>query len=381
MIDLNGDDVHTWISAYTPGNSVYLQEDGTLLRTGSLNNSNRFDSTGGSGGIIEKMNWQSNVLWSFEHCSEFYCQHHDVEQLPNGNILIIVWEYISDVEAVEIGRDPNYIYDNELWPDSIIEVDPDTDEIVWEWHMTDHLIQDFDSLKVNYGIVADHPELIDLNYGDGNADITHVNSIDYNEDFDQIILSVHGFDEFWVIDHSTTTLEAASHEGGIYGMGGDLLYRWGNPAAYRAGDQDDQVFYRQHDAQWIEAGLPGAGNILVYNNGSGRPDGAYSTVDEIAPDINGDGSYPLVTGSAFGPATKEWTYIADNPTDFYSQRISGAQRLPNGNTLICEGRSGYLFEVTYDGDIVWSYQNTDGTRVYRAYRYPKDYEGLSELGP
>ncbi len=377
LIDTDESVVHTWTSSYRPGNSAYLLEDGTLLRTGSLVNGNRFIGTGGIGGIVEKLDWNGNVDWSYSLATDDSCLHHDVEFLPNGNILIIAWEYKSSDEAVAAGRNPSLLADGELWPDKIIEVNPIDDTIVWEWHVWDHLVQNYDSTKANFETVADHPELIDLNYvnnPNGIADWNHVNSVDYNAELDQIILSVHGFDELWVIDHSTTTAEAASHFGGTYGKGGDLLYRWGNPTAY--GASGDHEFFGQHDAQWIPSDIPGAENILVFNNGQGR---GYSTVEEIVPSINPDGSYPTTVGQAFGPASQEWIYQAPTPTDFYSQNISGAQRLSNGNTLICSGANGYIFEVTHDGIIVWTYQNTDGTSVFRVYKYPYDYSGLSQL--
>jgi hypothetical protein len=380
LVDTNESIAHTWTSNYRPGNSAYLLTDGTLLRTGRLTNENRFSGTGGMGGIVEKLDWNSNVTWSFSYATDEYCLHHDVEQLPNGNILMIAWEYIPFAEAEVAGRNMNLLSDGELWPDTIIEVNPSNDSIVWEWHVWDHLIQDYDNTKKNYGTVAQHPELIDLNPVDnptGVADWNHINSVDYNAELDQIILSVHGFDEFWVIDHSTTTATAASHSGGTYNKGGDILYRWGNPTAY--GVSGNQEFYAQHDAQWIPSGAPGAGNILVFNNGQGRSDGNYSTVEEIVPDINSDGSYPITIGQAFGPSSQQWIYEATTPTDFYGQNISGAQRLSNGNTLICEGPSGYIFEVTSDGNVVWTYQNTDGGAVFRVYKYPYGYSGLSQL--
>lgn len=377
LIDTEKDVAHTWTSSYKPGNSGYLLEDGTLLRTGNVQNGNRFSATGGVGGIVEKIDWNSNVTWSYTYATDDSCQHHDVEQLPNGNILMIAWEYKSLAEAEAAGRNPNLLVDGELWPDTIIEVDPSDDTVVWTWHVWDHLIQEYDSSKANSGTVSDHPELIDLNYvanTRAGADWNHVNAVDYNADLDQIIISVHGFNEFWVIDHSTTTEEAAMHSGGTYGKGGDLLYRWGNPDAY--GASDNQRFYGQHDSQWIPPGLSGAGNILVFNNGQGR---GYSTVEEIVPDLNSDGSYPITIGQTFGPSSQKWIYKATTPTDFYSQNISGAQRLSNGNTLICSGANGYIFEVTDDGTVVWTYQNTFGTPVFRVYKYPYDYSGLSQL--
>ena len=378
LIDTDESVAHTWTSDYTPGNSAYLLEDGTLLRTGKISNGNRFADTGGVGGVVERFDWDGSVNWSYSLATDEECLHHDVEFLPNGNILMIAWEHKTSGEAVAAGRDFSLLADGELWPDKIIEVDPSTNNIVWEWHVWDHLIQDYDIAKSNYGTIDEHPELIDLNYvgsSRGVADWNHTNSIDYNEDFDQIILSVHGFDEFWVIDHSTTTAEAASHYGGTYGKGGDILYRWGNPETY--GVLGDHVFYGQHDAQWISSGSPGSGNILVFNNGQNRPQGNYSTVEEIVPDVNPDGSYPLTIGQASGPLSQEWIYMAPNHTDFYAQNISGAQRLPNGNTLICEGANGYVFEVTNDGTVVWTYQDTGA--IFKVIKYPYDYSGLSDL--
>ncbi len=380
LVDTDDSVAKTWTSSYRPGNSAYLLEDGTLLRTGKVANGNRFVTTGGAGGIVEKIDWDSTVSWSYQIADDTECLHHDVEYLPNGNILMIVWEYKTFTEAETAGRNPSLLSDGELWPDKIIEVDPTDDSIVWEWHVWDHLVQNYDSLKDNYGTVADHPELLDLNYvsnPNGIADWNHVNAVAYNAEFDQIILSSHSFDEFWVIDHSTTTAEAASHSGGTYGKGGDILYRWGNPGAYGASGTHE--FYGQHDTCWIPSGIPGAGNILVFNNGQGRPEGNYSTVEEIVPDVNENGSYSVTVGQAFGPISQKWIYEAPTSTDFYGQNISGAQRLSNGNTLICEGPNGYIFEVTYDGTIVWAYQNTDGKAVFRVYKYAYDYSGLSQL--
>lgn len=376
LIDSDGNAVHTWESSYRPGNAVYLLENGDLLRTGNVTSSS-FD-TGGAGGIVQILDENSNVTWEFAYSSSDVRLHHDIEMMPNGNILMIAWELKSEAEAIAAGRDPSLLNDGELWPDHIIEVNP-AGNIVWEWHVWDHLIQDYDPGQANYGVVADHPELIDINYTmrgrqAGGADWNHTNSIDYNAELDQIILSVRNWNEIWIIDHSTTTAEAASHSGGNSGMGGDLLYRWGNPQAYDAGNASDQKLFAQHDATWIEDGYPGAGNILIFNNGTGRD---YSSVDEITPPVNEDGSYSLNSGEAFGPTDFTWTYVAENPTDFYAERISGAQRLENGNTLVCEGTNGRFFEVTPAGEIVWEYQ-LENAHVFRVTRYTSDYPGIPD---
>jgi hypothetical protein len=381
LIDDDGDTVHTWNSDYRPGNAVYLLEDGDLLRTGKLPDDTPFADTGGVGGTVQRIQPDGTISWEYEHASSTYQLHHDVEILPNGNLLMIAWELKTQAEAISAGRDPSLLSDGELWPDHVIEVAPNDNSIVWEWRAWDHLVQDYDETKPNYGVVGDHPELIDLNYvspgpQSGGADWNHTNSIDYNAELDQILLSVRNFSEIWIIDHSTTTAQAASHSGGNSGHGGDLLYRWGNPQAYDAGSAADQQLFVQHDAQWIESGSPGAGHILVFNNGQGRSDGDYSSVDEIVPPLDGSGAYTL-SGSVYGPAAPTWSYTAPTPTDFYAANISGAQRLPDGNTLVCDGPSGYFFEVTDAGQTVWSYQYSgDPGAVFRVTRYAADYPGL-----
>jgi hypothetical protein len=398
LIDNCGKLVHSWTSSYKPGNSVYLLENGQLLRTGNSQNQN-FQNAGGAGGIIELFDAQSNVLWSYTISDNNNLQHHDIEYLPNGNILAIVWTKKTESEAIEAGRNPSSVTDY-LWSEKIVEINPENNEIIWEWHVWDHLVQDYDVNQQNYGVVSDNPGLINLNYyfGVGSEDWLHFNSIDYNPDLDQIVISVHNFHEIWIIDHSTTTIEASSHAGGNSGRGGDLLFRWGNPQAYDMGTVNDQVFFAQHDARWIESGYPDDGKIMVYNNGVNRPEGNYSSVDMIIPALNGN-NYEVNTNGNYLPEALYWQYVANEPTDFYSQSISGASQLANGNVLICEGESGHFFEVTSDGDIVWDYispVSIDGpmtqgdepggmppqgnpNSVFRISRYSPDYSGLNNL--
>ena len=246
-----------------------------------------------------------------------------------------------------------------LLPDYLIEVKPTLPyggTIVWEWHIWDHMIQDFSAAKNNFGVVASHPELIDVN-GPGikiPQFWNHVNGIDYNAVLDQIMISVRGNSELMVIDHGITRTQAATHAGGRYGKGGDILYRWGYAQQYDRGTGNDRKLYQQHHTHWIEPGLPGAGNILIFNNGLGR---GYSSVDEIVPPASSSGAYTITGNAAFGPTAATWTYVGSPTSSFFSGEISGAQRLPNGNTLITEGVKGNLFEVTSAGEIVWRYVN------------------------
>ncbi|KYK19972.1 hypothetical protein AYK24_04485 [Thermoplasmatales archaeon SG8-52-4] len=351
LLESNKEINHTWPSSYTPGEAVYLLEDGSILRAIKLSLAG-----GGAGGGVQRITWEGDLIWDFRYNTDDYLSHHDIEPLPNGNILMIAWETMTRAEALDAGRDPNKLFGNYLWPDHVIEVEPtgpSSGDIVWEWHAWDHMIQDYDSDKKNYGVVEDHPELIDINFGSSTNDWMHSNSIDYHPEFDQIILSVHNFNEIWVIDHSTTTEEAAGHTGGNSGMGGDILYRWGNPRAYKRGSITDQKFFGQHDASWVEPGCPGEGNILVFNNGNGRPGVDYSSIDEIVPPVDESGNYEITIGEPFGPDEQIWIYN----TDFYAWYIGGAQRMPNGNTLICTGPTGKILDVNYDKEIVWQYQN------------------------
>lgn len=339
LIDMEGRVVNTWESDYRT-TSNYLLEDGSLVRNASLPNTSATMNAGGGTGRIERFDWDGNLIWHFELNEPKGVDgnmrlHHDIQIMPNGNILAIAWEYLSDETAIAMGRDPAVFDDPSegVWPEAIIEIEPDLDsgvggEIVWSWHVKDHLIQDVDPTKENFGVVEDHPELIDFNYvvtGDGAtaklADWNHANALHYDPQLDQIVMSVRSQSELWVIDHSTTTEEAASHSGGNSGKGGDLLYRWGNEAAYRSGIRDDQQLFFQHDTQFIGDGLDGAGNFLIYNNGWNRPDGtSYSSADEIVPPrVNEQFHLAQLMDGSMGDVVSFATYTAPA----HSQPIAG----------------------------------------------------------
>ena len=351
LIDRNGTINHTWSSSYKPEGAAYWLGNGTILRP----------VLSGVDGGVQIILWNGTIAWNYCYTVAGCICHHDMRYLPNGNVLMIVWETKTRAEAIAAGRDPNTIMGDTFTPDKIIEVKPTgptSGDVVWEWHVWDHLIQDYDSSKANYGVIGDHPELVDINFGDTfTYDWLHTNSLDYNPQLDQILIDVHNFDEVWVIDHSTTTQEAAGHTGGLYGHGGDLLYRWGNPQSYRRGTATDKKLFGQHDATWIKTGYPDAGDILLFNNGFNRPAGNYSTVDEFTPPVESNGSYHLEPGSAYGPDDFSWDYTANPPTSLYSNIYGGALRLMDGDTLICDGVPGKFFEVTPEKTTVWQYMN------------------------
>jgi hypothetical protein len=410
LIDARGETVHTWKSPHPPLH-VILLDDGSILRSGKDEDNPVFYG-GGLGGRIQRVAKDSTVLWDYVLSDERDCLHHGFEVMPDGNLLCIAWERLTREEALALGRDPAVVDEKGLWSDWIFEVRPTPPvggEIVWEWHANDHLIQDLDPTKPNHGSVPDHPERVDIN-GDHRSeppltpaqraeqeeleaemralgysgddgdqadastamptearerrDWLHTNSVDYQPATDLILLSIPRLNEIWIIDHSTTTAEARGSAGGRWKKGGDLLYRWGNPEMYGAGTEADQQLFFQHQPEWVSPGLPGAGHVVLFNNGRKRADKEYSSVDELVLPFDPAHGFLREPGKAFGPAEPLWSY--SEPDAFYSHFISGCQRLPNGNTFICSGKQGRLFEVTPAGEIVWEYWNPHGGEIERS---------------
>ncbi len=345
LVDSNSRTVHTWTTS-ARGIASYLDRKGNVLRV--VKNSFSF------GGTVERLALDGTRLWKYS--PPFGNQHHDIHELPNGNILMAVTHDVSKASAIALGRDPKTVPEI-VSAERIIEVKPTgptTGSIVWEWRVMDHLVQDFDSKKPNFGPVAQHPQRIDVNYPRSIGGLwQHLNGIDYNPQLDQVVLSCRNWSECWVIDHSTTTTQARGTTGGKSGKGGDLLYRWGNPAAYKTAGT--QQLHSQHDVNWIWPGYPGAGNLICFNNKRGLllKLGDASAVTEFAPPIDHNGNYSRAVGKAFGPAAPAWEYLAAKPTDFYSAVVSSAVRLVNGNTLVCSGTQDHVFELGASNKIVW----------------------------
>jgi hypothetical protein len=395
LINRKGEVVHEWKGNYGVMQS-YLMDDGSIV-LGADDPDYPVFGFGGPYGRIQKVTWDGKMLWDFEYATEEYIVHHDFAVLSNGNILAIAYEVMPFEEAVANGRKPELTPKSGPWMEKIIEIEPEGKsggKIVWEWYVKDHLIQDFDESKANYGSPVDHPELLDINRGSrlppaitqdsldvlraaGKAernrtthnlgsDIFHFNALNYNSGLDQIAISSPHLNEILIIDHSTTTEEAAGHIGGKSGKGGDLLYRWGNPQNYQMGDSTDRKLFGQHDVRWIEKGKPGQGNLTVFNNhppgdidwsNMGAVGNNYSAIYELKPPLEKSGSYVIEENKPFGPELPVWSYIASDTLSFYSSFISGSHRMQNGNTFINEGASGRFIEVTPDGQIIWEYLN------------------------
>lgn len=389
LIDKCGYLIHKWEGQSRPGFSVYLLPNGKLLK--SERDMQAPFTKAGTGGFIEIMDWSGKSEWRYRLSTDRECQHHDIKMMPNGNILAVVWELKSKEEAQLAGRDSNKV-SSWFWSEKIQELRPignDSAQIVWEWKAWDHLVQDSNDKLENYNNVKSHPELININYGYDKdyIDWLHINSIDYNPKSDQILLSARNFNEIWVIDHSTTTAEAAVHVGGRYGKGGDLLYRWGNPQAYNYGTNNEEKLFFQHNAYWIEDGYPYAGNILVFNNLNGSSGTQYASVDIIKTPVNDDGVYN--NELPYAPASYIRSFTKSH-VDFYAYNLSGAQILKNGSILICNGVSGLFFEIDSSKNTLWKYTNPIGmggiiaqgtspgmtNNVFRCTFYPADYSAF-----
>ncbi|MEZ4956402.1 MAG: aryl-sulfate sulfotransferase [Saprospiraceae bacterium] len=400
-----GEIVNTWEDAIDarPGKTAYLLENGDLLKcktSGGLPGVSF--GVGGAGGIIEIYSWENELQWSYQVADSLNRQHHDVHFMENGNVLMIVWERISFDEIIENGFDTLSNPQESLWPDYILEVNPNTNERVWEWHAWDHLVQDFDSTKLNFGTVSEHPELIDLNYQKFTGqreDLMHANSIDYDPVKDQIILSVRNYNEIWIIDHSTTTAEAASHAGGNGGKGGDLLYRWGNPEAYKMGSPNDRKLFVQHDAQWIDefvdADYEHFGKIILYNN---LIESDLSLGQILAPVWDSTSKTYAMQNGVFLP--QEFTSAISHPdtSKNFSGTASSIQVIGDGYIVMCASVQGLAFELTPQGEVAWEYKvplkngfpipqgfelSLLDNFTFRCERYPENYAGFigKDLSP
>ncbi len=359
LIDTNSTVYHSWTFSEKTGYSSYLLSDGSIVRSIAYTG-NQLQGAAALTGKIQIVDWDGNVTWNYVVSTSSCCAHHDICPLPNGNILMIVYELKSQSEVQQAGCSKTM----SILSDKIIEVKPtgtSTGTIVWEWHAWDHLCQNYDQNKDNYvSSIVQNPQLININYNT-QQDWLHLNGLGYNEDLDQITVSSHYMNEVWVIDHSTTTSQAASHSGGNAGKGGDLLYRWGNPAAYSAGGTTN--FNVVHDAHWVPADCPNGGYLVGFNNNGS---GSRSYVDIFQPPLSGY-NYTIEPGSAYEPAT----YSKRITCNGHTNNMGNSQQLPNGNMLITVAQTGLIYEIDASGNTIWS--KSAGGCVPKAYRYAAGY--------
>ena len=142
LLARDGTVAHTWKTSTQPGLIQYLLPNGHLLRAGNLKTLGVWAEGRGAGGRIEQLDWDGKQVWKYDVADDNAMQHHDIEPLPNGNVLILAWERKTGAEALAAGRNPKLLSSKELWPEKIIEYSPASGTVVWEWHVWDHLVQE-----------------------------------------------------------------------------------------------------------------------------------------------------------------------------------------------------------------------------------------------
>ena len=327
------------------GNDITPEENGNLLGIFKPQNDPPF-TFGGGGGILRELTTSNQIVWEYNTINENEIAHHDLTKLPNGNVLTLIWERIPLAEARSLGASTT----SDIFLEKIIEIDPSDNSIVWQWKSWEHIVQDYFSEQNNYGNLRNNLRKIDLNYNhvQANGDWMHANAITYDASRDLIFISVNFYHEIWVIDHSTTSEQASGSSGGNYGHGGDLVYRFGNPATYDGLGTSflDNVHHPNFSNDEHT-------QMLLFSNGGTVE---QSTVHEIrlpsslSLDPDADNSPALI-----------WNFTDPN---LFNGKISGAVKLSNGNVLITEGDFGF-WEVTQDQFVAWKYQGEGN--FWRAY--------------
>jgi hypothetical protein len=316
LIDMNGNVVNKW--DITAGRAKLLKNGNLLVLEGEYL---------GGGEVVREYEWDGRLVWEYEATRLPGRAHHDFERLSNGNTLILSTEELP-AEYKEKVEDTRRRSARAIRGDAVFEVTP-AKEVVWEWHMYKHV-------DINRYCKMCNP-----------ADWSHCNlvrALPENKRYEagdkrfkpgNVILSPRNLGFIFIVDRDTKDVVweyAGKYAGGLAG---------------------------QHESHMIQKGLPGEGNILIFDNGA-------PPMRSLAH--NGR-SYVLEVD----PVQKKVVWKYENMFKFYSAFQSSVQRLPNGNTLICESCGSRLFEVTQEGEIVWEYA-VEWHRVFgRASRYPYDY--------
>ena len=334
LIDMNGRSVNEWPIDRTTsdagvGRARLLRDGHILVQRGGMMAEN---------GVIEEYDWDHRRVWQFipegtvPH-QNLLGPHHDVFRKENGNTLLICREAVPE-EYMKLVREPRFV-NHTIYGDAILEVTPGK-EVIWVWHCYEHL-------DLNHYRILASPEWFAGPYNSTVCDWTHINtvrSLPENRWYDagderfkpgNVMISPRNLDTVYLIDRDS----------------GEVI--WEYTGDYFGG------LSGQHEPYMIEKGVPGAGNILIFDNGASP-----------WKDLGHAGrSYVLEVD----PTTKEVAWVYEHGEQFHSSYTSSAQRLSNGNTLICESAGRRVFEVTAEGEIVWEY--VEGSP--RSYRYTYDH--------
>jgi hypothetical protein len=334
LLDTSATSTSSYYARWTTGATSYsshMMKDTIFQTYGS-------GSGGGSYGSIKKWACTSTTaatcVWTYTLSNA----HHDICPLPNGDVLAIVDESKTSSQITTAGGS----YSGSMNSPTIIQLHPTgstTATIVWQWKLWDHLCQSVNTSVASTYVtsVAANPQLFNVRYSN-TSDWFHMNGIDYNAELDQIVMSSHAMNEIYIIDHSTTTAQAATHTGGKAGHGGDFLYRWGNPATYGCTAGGNGITINVlHDVRWVSANNSKYPNYISFfhNNGGGTAQAVVFLPPHSTTDIY---NYTYTAGSIIPPTSCTKPTV---PSITGVQDQGGVQVLDNGNILITKPNSTF----------------------------------------
>lgn len=297
LLDINGEVAHRWQMPYPPGLYGYLLPNGNLFYGGKVRDDGGWETFEAmkrfKGGIMLEADWDGNILW--EHRDPVH--HHDARRTESGGCIYMTVERMDDAQAATIKGGQPGTESREgytgMWCDVLVEVDANGNRI-WEWHAAERL----------------DPERHVVTFNDLRDEWSHGNTVAPLGN-DRVMFSFRNISTVGIIDKAS----------------GEITWQIG-----------DEALSQQHDPSMLDNG-----NVLIYDNGSHN---RYNPL-------------PASRVIEVDPSTNEivWQYRDNPPFNFFSAYISGARRLPNGNTLITEGQPGRIFQVTPEGQVVWEYIN------------------------
>lgn len=389
IIDMQGNIINAIDSPLQPRNHAILLENGHFLRLGfdpavqdaaaaaaaAAGQISGLQTKGGASTVIQELNWDGSVFWEFQYMTKDAGFHHDFRRIWNKKLqqytfIVNTWERRTPAETLaKYGT----VVSKDWSPDSIVEVNYNK-EIVWKWCVFDHLVQDKDATKPGYGVLANTPQKLDINFKAPAADWNHTNSLDYNDERGEIVMNIGG-SEFAVFDHDNTFVSATNWAANIAAAAstaGDFLYRFGSPVKYKQGlgqtnmtaptaaagtiytpgsTGNDQIMGLFHDIRWIapyhwnppraatddwqaplaDMALPGAGNFILFDNVGGGPYFTQSGVLEINPYLNASG---VNTHAYVWPHLAGYTLRYGSTFPFILPSFTTAQKFNMSNQMV-----------------------------------------------
>jgi hypothetical protein len=364
LIDMDGNVVHNWSLRGFPAK---LLTDGSLI--GGLESNDLDESK-----YIAQENWDGDITWQFNNWDDNWSrQHHDFEREGNPvGYYAPGQDFVDKGKTLVLARSTLINKSISLWPlddDVIYEVDWNGNLTDFVWHANEHYKEMGFNIWARIGIYLQPMTYYFRSTFQGWLHINSISELGQNHWYDE------GNETF-----NPSNIILDSRQGSFIAIisreTGEIVWRVGPDYS-----KDTEIGQKlgtiigQHQAHMIPKGLPGEGNILLFDNGG------YAGYEILGFPIRYLRFYSRVI--EFNPVTYDivWQYEKKFPLNqrFYSDRISGAQRLPNGNTLICEGNKGRIFEVTPLNEIVWEYicpgisGDYQNNSVYRAYRVPPEW--------